>query len=159
MTVRIICCGRIKEAYFREALAEYTKRLKRYAKIEIAEVQDEKTPERSSAAEEAQIIAKEGRRLLEKIRTADYVIALAIKGKACTSENFAEHMGNLMASGISTIDFVIGGSLGLSDEVLARADEKLSFSAFTYPHQLMRVILAEQVYRSFRILNHEPYHK
>ncbi len=159
MTLRIVCCGRLKEAFFREALDEYIKRLSRYAKVEIIEVKDEKTPDRASKAEAALILEKEGGRLLSGIRDGDYVCALAIEGKEYSSEAFASHLAEIAGSGKSSVAFIIGGSLGLSPEVLRRADEKISFSKMTFPHQLMRVILAEQVYRSFRILKGEPYHK
>lgn len=159
MNIRILAVGKVREKFYRDALAEYTKRLQRYVRIEIPEVPDEKTPDGASQREEEQILEKEGRRLLEKIGPRDYVIALAIKGRSMDSIGFAEHLSSLMTSGNSTIDLVIGGSLGLSSAVLNRADEKISFSALTFPHQLMRVILLEQLYRAFRIINREPYHK
>jgi len=159
MTIRILCCGRIKEAFYREAAAEYCKRLTRYARIEIAEVEDEKTPDKISDAQRDMILRREGERILKRIRDTDYVIALAINGKTFDSVGFAEKIGSLSLSGKSTVDFVIGGSLGLSEEVLRRAQEHISFSAMTFPHQLMRVILLEQLYRGMRILSGEPYHK
>ena len=159
LQIRIICVGKIKEKFYRDAIAEYMKRLTRYAKILVEECADEKTPEDASPAERTRILDREGERILSKIRDRDYVIALAIKGKTLTSEQFAEMLGRHMQSGTGTIDFVIGGSLGLSEEVLRRADLALSFSDFTFPHQLMRVILAEQIYRAFRILSGAPYHK
>ena len=157
--IRILAAGRIKELFYRDALAEYVKRLHRYAQVEICEVPDEKTPEGASRTEEERILAKEGARLLKKIRIKDYVIALAIKGTEMDSPGFAGHIEALMNAGSSTLTFVIGGSLGLSPEVLTRADESISFSRLTFPHQLMRVILCEQLYRAFRIINREPYHK
>ena len=159
MNIRILAVGKIREKFYRDALAEYTKRLQRYARIEICEVQDEKTPDGASRKEEEQILEKEGKRLLEKIGDRDYVIALAIEGRSMDSLRFADHISSLMISGNSTLDLLIGGSLGLSSRVLKRADEKISFSALTFPHQLMRVILCEQLYRAFRIINKEPYHK
>ncbi|MBP3878089.1 MAG: 23S rRNA (pseudouridine(1915)-N(3))-methyltransferase RlmH [Lachnospiraceae bacterium] len=159
MQIRILCTGRIKESFYRDAAAEYVKRLGRYAKISITEVQDEKTPDGASDAEREKILRTEGSRLLRLIRDDDYVIALAIQGKAWDSVGFASHMSELMQRGRGSLVFVIGGSLGLSDEVLRRASEQLSFSAFTFPHQLMRVILCEQIYRAMRIINGEPYHK
>lgn len=159
MKIRIICVGKIKEKFYRDAVEEYVKRLGRYAKVEIDEVADEKTPEEAGEKVREQILHKEGERIVGKIRDADYVSALAIEGREFSSPDFAGHISGLMGSGKSTLDFVIGGSLGLSGEVLSRADEKISFSRMTFPHQLMRVILLEQTYRAFRIINHEPYHK
>ncbi|MDD6380878.1 MAG: 23S rRNA (pseudouridine(1915)-N(3))-methyltransferase RlmH [Lachnospiraceae bacterium] len=159
MKITIACVGKIKEKFFREALAEYSKRLSRYAKIDIVEVKDEKTPENASDAEENKIKETEGKRLLDRIPDSAYVIALAIQGEMLTSEKLAANIERLGLEGKSHIVFVIGGSLGLSDEVMQRADYALSFSRMTFPHQLMRVILLEQIYRSYRIINHEPYHK
>ena len=159
MLIKIICVGKIKEKFYRDAVLEYVKRLSRYAKIEIVECADEKTPDNASALLCDQIKSREGERILDRIRDNDHVIALAIDGKMYSSETLSDHLDNLMLSGKSTIVFVIGGSLGLSKAVLARANEKISFSALTFPHQLMRVILLEQVYRSFRIMKGEPYHK
>ena len=159
MTIRIVCVGRIKEAFYREAAAEYLKRLTRYAKTEVIEVGDEKTPDHAPAAEEEIILSREGARILGKIRPSDYVIALAIKGRSFDSVAFSKHLDALALGGKSTLVFVIGGSLGLSRDVLQRADECVSFSAMTFPHQLMRVILLEQLYRAARISAGEPYHK
>lgn len=138
---------------------EYLKRLSRYCKVTVSECSDEKTPDGASADEEKLIRKKEGERILSHISDSDHCIALAIQGKSFSSEEFSAHLSELMLRGKSSIAFIIGGSLGLSDEVLQRADEHLSFSMFTFPHQLMRIILLEQVYRSFRIMNNEPYHK
>ncbi len=157
--IRILSVGRSKEKYWNAAVAEYAKRLGRYCKLSFAEVQDEKTPDQASAAECRQIKELEGSRLMKQIREKDYVIALAIEGKMLDSVELSEELSRLMVRGSSSIAFVIGGSLGLSDEVLKRADQKLSFSRMTFPHQMMRVILLEQLYRSFRIMNNEPYHK
>ncbi len=159
MKITLLTVGKIKEKYWTQAIAEYTKRLSAYAKVEIVEVADEKTPDQASALVETQIKKKEGERLLAKCPADAYVIALAILGKALTSEQLAQKIESLGVYGTSHIVFVIGGSLGLSDEVLKRADYQLSFSAMTFPHQMMRVILLEQVYRSYRIIAGEPYHK
>ena len=159
MLIKIICVGKIKEKFYRDAVLEYVKRLSRYAKIEIVECADEKTPDNASDELCDQIKSREGERILGRIKDNDHVIALAIDGKMYSSETLSEHLDKLMLNGKSTLVFVIGGSLGLSGAVLARANEKLSFSAMTFPHQLMRVILLEQVYRSFRIMKGEPYHK
>ncbi|MDO4344407.1 MAG: 23S rRNA (pseudouridine(1915)-N(3))-methyltransferase RlmH [Eubacteriales bacterium] len=159
MKITLICVGKIKEKYFSDAIAEYRKRLSRYAKLEILEVADEKTPEDASLAEELQIKAKEGDRILKAVKDGAYLIALAIDGKKISSEAFAEFIGKRQVGGDSHLVFVIGGSLGLDKRVLDRADVLLSFSDMTFPHQLMRVILLEQIYRGFRILHHEPYHK
>ena len=159
MLIKIICVGKIKEKFYRDAVLEYVKRLSRYVKIEITECADEKTPDNASALLCDQIKFREGERILGRIKDNDHVIALAIDGKMYSSESLSEHLDKLMLNGKSTLVFVIGGSLGLSGAVLARANEKLSFSAMTFPHQLMRVILLEQVYRSFRIMKGEPYHK
>lgn len=158
MKITIVCVGKIKEKFYTDAVAEYKKRLGRYCSLEIAEVLDEKTTE---AGENENTIVKnrEGERILKKIRDDGYVIALAIDGVSLDSVELSEKIAGLGVHGTSHIYFVIGGSLGLSDAVLQRADYKLSFSRMTFPHQLMRVILLEQVYRSYRIMNHEPYHK
>lgn len=159
MKITILSVGKIKEKYLREGISEYSKRLSRYCRLEIIEVADEKTPDRASQAQEEQIKKTEGERLLHHIREQDYVIALAIDGRMPDSVELSAHIQELGVRGQSNIVFVIGGSLGLSDEVLCRADERLSFSKMTFPHQLMRMILLEQIYRSYRIINHEPYHK
>ena len=159
MKITIACVGRIKEKFYRDAVAEYEKRLSRYCKLEILEGADEKTPDGAGAALEEQIREKEGRRLLEKIREDAFVCSLEIEGKRLTSEGFAGWMEGLAVKGTSHIVFVIGGSLGLHESVRRRADMALSFSDMTFPHQLMRVILAEQVYRAFRIIQGAPYHK
>ena len=159
MNITIICVGRIKEAFYRDAIAEYSKRLSKYCKYSIVEVADEECPENASASEEEKIKRTEGERILKKIPNSAYVIALAIDGKRKDSVKFSEDLKKLFISGKREIAFVIGGSIGLSDEVLQRANEKLSFSDMTFPHQLMRVILSEQIYRAFRIMKGEPYHK
>lgn len=159
MKITLVVVGKIKEKYFVDAIAEYSKRLSRYCKLEVIQVQDEKTPDRASEAEEIQIKDKEGERILAQIKDGSYVMALAIEGEMLDSIGLANRMQTLTVRGVSQITFVIGGSLGLSHKVLKRADGLLSFSKMTFPHQLMRVILLEQVYRSFRIINNEPYHK
>lgn len=159
MKITVITVGKIKEKYLEDAIAEYSKRLSRYCKLEIIQVADEKTPDRASEVVETQIKDKEGERILSHIKDTAYVVALAIEGKMISSEELAELIDGLGVRGGSHIQFVIGGSLGLSKKVLERADYKLSFSRMTFPHQLMRVILLEQIYRSYRIVNGEPYHK
>ena len=159
MKITLVTVGKIKEKIFEDAIKEYSKRLSRYCKLEILQVADEKTPEGASEAVELQIKEKEGQRILSLIRDDAYVIALAIEGKMLDSEELAERIEKLGVSGISQIVFVIGGSLGLSAQVMKRADYALSFSRMTFPHQLMRVVLLEQIYRSYRIMNHQPYHK
>ena len=159
MKITILTVGKIKEKYLRDAIAEYSKRLSRYAKLEIIEVADEKTPDNASETVETNIKNKEAERLLKYIRDDAYLITLEIKGKQLTSEELAQKIDTLGVQGTSHIIFVIGGSLGLAERILKRADYKLSFSKMTFPHQLMRVILSEQIYRSYRIINHEPYHK
>ena len=159
MKITILCVGKVKEKFFSQAVEEYSKRLSRYCKLEILEVADEKTPDKASPKEEILIKEKEGERILSKIRDQDYVIALAIDGKQPDSLALAGMIDELSTYKTSHLTFVIGGSLGLSDKVLLRADQRLSFSNLTFPHQLMRVILLEQIYRSFRILAGEPYHK
>ena len=159
MKITLIAVGKIKERYFEDAIREYSKRLSRYCRLEIIQVADEKTPDGASEALEEQIKEKEGRRILDQIREGAYVIALAVEGKQLDSLELAARMERLGVEGKSQLVFLIGGSLGLSKEVMRRADFALSFSAMTFPHQLMRVILLEQIYRSFRIRAGEPYHK
>lgn len=159
MQYTILCVGKIKEKFFSQAVAEYTKRLSRHVRVEITEVADEKTPDGASGTMEDMIRKKEGDRLLAKIKDSMYVIALDLQGKEFDSVSFAGHLGECMLQGKSHLVFVIGGSLGLHPSVLERCDERISFSKFTFPHQLMRVILLEQIYRANRILHHEPYHK
>lgn len=159
MKISVITVGKIKEKYLRDAIAEYSKRLSRYCKLEIIEVADDKTPDQASKAVEDAIRAKEGERILKFLRDDMYVITLEINGKMLTSEEFAEKMESLGVQGKSSIAFVIGGSIGLGKDVLKRSDFALSFSKMTFPHQLMRVVLLEQVYRGYRIINGAPYHK
>ena len=159
MNITLITVGKIKEKYFRDTIAEYQKRLSKYCRLEIVEVADEKTPDKASETEEAQIRQREAARIRKAVRDNAYCIALTIDGKKRDSVNLATHIEQLGLSGKSNLVFVIGGSLGLYDSVVQRADETLSFSELTFPHQLMRVILLEQIYRCFRIINNEPYHK
>lgn len=159
MKITVVCVGKIKEKFFGDAVREYEKRLSRYCKLSIVELQDEKTPDGASAALEEQIKRREGERILKVLPEGAYTVALAIQGKQCSSEELAETIEKLGVNGTSHIVFIIGGSLGLSEEVLLKADYLLSFSKMTFPHQLMRVVLLEQVYRSYRIISGEPYHK
>ena len=159
MKITLLTVGKIKEKYLREAIAEYSKRLSRCCKLEILEVSDEKTSEQAGKAMEEAVLEKEGERLLKQIRDDAYVITLEIQGKTLTSEAFGEKIAQLGVTGTSHIQFVIGGSLGLSKKVRERSDYALSFSPMTFPHQLMRVVLLEQIYRGYRIARGEPYHK
>lgn len=159
MNIKIICVGKLKEKFLKEGIGEFQKRLKTYANLEIVEVKDEACPENSSELEMEKIKEVEGERILSKISKGAYVIALDIGGKSLTSEDFAKKIEDLSVEGISSIDFIIGGSLGLSEGVKNKSDYRLSFSKFTFPHGLMRLILVEQVYRAFRIINNHPYHK
>ena len=159
MNIEILCVGKIKEHYLKDAIAEYAKRLGKYCTLKITEVADEKTPDKQNPAEEDLVRKKEGERLLRSVRDNAYLIALAIDGKMFDSEGFAELLEKKAVASVSDLQFVIGGSLGLCPAILNRADLKLSFSKMTFPHQLMRVILLEQIYRAYRIINHEPYHK
>ncbi len=159
MKISIVCVGKIKESFYRQAIDEYAKRLSKYCKLEIIEVADEKTPDKASEALESQIKEKEADRIIEKIKEDAYVFTLEIKGKSYTSEGFAEMIQKTTVQGKSHLVFVIGGSLGLHEKVLKRSNHAISFSDMTFPHQLMRVILTEQIYRAFRIINGEPYHK
>ena len=159
MKITLLTVGKIKEKFLRDVIAEYSKRLSKYCKLEIIEVADEKTPDHASEVVEKSIRDKEGERLMRYIRDDDYVITLEIGGKMLDSVAFSRQLENLGVRGQSHICFVIGGSIGLGKEVLKRSDYALSFSKMTFPHQLMRVILLEQIYRSYRIISHEPYHK
>ena len=159
MNITIVSVGKLKEKYLKMGIDEYVKRLGGYAKMDLIEVPDEKAPEQLSEAEMEIVKKKEGDRILSKIGPDTYVIALAINGKMKSSEEMAADIESLMTYGKSKIAFVIGGSLGLHDDVLKRADEKQSFGKMTLPHQLMKLVLVEQIYRSFRIMKGEPYHK
>lgn len=159
MNISVIAVGKLKEKYLKQAVEEYSKRLSRYCKLEIIELADEKTPDNASEKEEIQIKEKEGKLILSKIKDNAYVVAMDLKGKQLTSEEFSSFISKCGVMGNSNIVFVIGGSLGLSQEVIARANYKICFSKMTFPHQLFRVMLLEQIYRGFRIENNEPYHK
>lgn len=159
MNIALITVGKIKEKYLKSAIDEYSKRLSRYCKLNIIEVADEKTPDNASLKEEAMIKQKEGEAILKKIRDNMFVIALDLKGNMITSEEFSSYIDELTVKGNSNITFIIGGSLGISNDVLKRVNYKLCFSKMTFPHQLFRVMLLEQIYRGFRISCGEPYHK
>ena len=159
MRITLITVGKIKEKFYQDAISEYAKRLSRYCKLDVIQVTDEKTPDGASEALETQIKEKEGKRILENIKDGSFVIALAIDGAMLDSVELAGKIEKWGISGVSQLVFIIGGSLVLSKEVLSRADYKLSFSKMTFPHQLMRVILLEQIYRSYRFIQGEPYHK
>ena len=159
MKITLITVGKVKEKYLRDAIAEYTKRLSKYCKLEMMEVEDEKTPNHASEVVDEAIRDKEGKRILKHVREDAYTIALTIQGKKLSSEQLANQVKQLGVQGISHIVFIIGGSIGLSKEVLQRANYELSFSDMTFPHQLMKVILLEQIYRCYRIIQGEPYHK
>ncbi|MEC5337821.1 23S rRNA (pseudouridine(1915)-N(3))-methyltransferase RlmH [Enterococcus innesii] len=159
MKIKIVTVGKLKEKYLVQGINEYAKRLGAYAKLEFVEVPDEKAPETLSEAQMLQIKEKEGQRILAKIKDTEYVFALAIEGTNPTSEAFAKQIDQLGIQGKSQLTFVIGGSLGLSQEVMNRSDAKISFGKMTYPHQLMKLILLEQIYRAYRINTGAPYHK
>ena len=159
MKIDIICVGKLKEDYLKKGVSEYSKRLSSYCRLQILQLQDESTFENASDKVTQQILEKEGERILKQISDDAYVIALAIDGKRFSSEGFSKELESLGINGISHVQFIIGGSLGLDKRVLQRADLKLSFSDMTFPHQLMRLILLEQIYRAYRIMKGEPYHK
>jgi 23S rRNA (pseudouridine1915-N3)-methyltransferase len=159
VNISIITVGKLKEKYLKQGINEYLKRLSAYAKVEVVELPDEKAPENLSEVEMEQVKGKEGESILAKIPQDTHVIALAIEGKMKSSEQLADDLDKLATYGKSKIAFVIGGSLGLSSDVMKRANDTLSFSKMTFPHQLMRLILVEQIYRGFRINRGEPYHK
>jgi 23S rRNA (pseudouridine1915-N3)-methyltransferase len=159
MNIKIITVGKLKEAYLKDGIAEYAKRLQRFGKIQLIEVADEKTPDKASDAQNQQIMAKEAQRIQEKIGERDYVVVLAIEGKQFPSETFAEKLNDVAVQGYSDITFIIGGSLGLAPEIKQRAQLKMSFGQLTLPHQLMRLVLIEQIYRAFMIQQGSPYHK
>lgn len=159
MNITIISVGKLKEKYLKQAVEEYSKRLQRYCRLDIIELNDEKTPDNASPKEEQQIKEKEVQAILKAIKDNSFVIALDLKGKMLSSEEFASFIQDSNTRGISSFTFVIGGSLGLSQEIINRANYKLCFSKMTFPHQLFRVMLLEQIYRGFRIIGGEPYHK
>lgn len=157
--IKLIACGRMKEKWMQEGAGEYLKRIQGYDKIEMIEVADEKAPESNSDAENQQVKKKEGERLLSRIKPDEYVILLDLAGHSIDSVQLSEKIQGLYTQGKSRIDFVIGGSLGVSEELIARANDRWCISKNTFPHQLCRIIVLEQIYRAFRILHHEPYHK
>ena len=159
MNISILCVGKLKESYWRDADAEYAKRLSKYCKLEIIEVEDEKNPDKSTAGTDKQCMEKEMERLKRYIRGNTYLISMAIEGRKTDSVGFANHISELQVRGESDITFLIGGSLGIASELKQQSRELISFSDMTFPHQVMRVLLLEQIYRAYRILNHEPYHK
>lgn len=159
MKTKIISVGKLKEKYLVDGVNEYIKRLGAYTKVEVYEVADEKIPNNPSLADESLVKVKEGRRVLDKVKQDDYMILLDVQGKKLDSIKFSKHIENLMIDGKSSIAFVIGGSLGHCQEVYDRANYKLSFSDMTFPHQLMKLMLVEQIYRAFKIINNETYHK
>ena len=159
MEIIIISVGKLKEKYLKDGIAEYVKRMKSYTSVKIVEVNDEPAPNALSNADIEKIKVVEGERIIEKIPERAYVIALDLRGKQFTSEQFSEEIQDAMTYGSSQIAFIIGGSHGLSQEVLQKTNTKISFGKMTYPHQLMRLILVEQVYRGFKIIRNEPYHK
>lgn len=159
MKVKVISVGKLKEKYLKDGIAEYTKRLGRFAKMELIELADEKTPDNASPVEKSQIMGKEAERILAKVGERDFVVVLAIEGKQFSSEDFSQLLQDKMVGGYSTITFIIGGSLGLDNRVKKRANQLLSFGLLTLPHQLMRLVLVEQIYRAFMIAEGSPYHK
>lgn len=159
MKITVITVGRLKEKFYREAAAEYEKRLGRYCKLEILQVEDEKTPDKAAKAEEDLILRREADRIIKLLREDAFVVTLEIEGRMYASEEFAREIERRQTAGISHMQFVIGGSLGLHEEVRKKADLAVSFSKMTFPHQLMRVVLLEQLYRAYRIIHGEPYHK
>lgn len=159
MKIKLITVGKLKEKYLKDGIAEYVKRLGRFAKFELIELADEKTPDRASQSENDQILSKEGDRIAAKIADRDYVIVLAIEGKQYASEEFSQLLADVTVKGYSDITFIIGGSLGLDPSIKKRANALLSFGKLTLPHQLMRLVLVEQIYRAFMIQQGSPYHK
>ncbi len=159
MEINIIAVGKLKEKYLQDGIDEYIKRLSKFAKVNIIEIQDEKLKENISFKEMEKIKQIEGNKILSHIKSKDYIISLALNGKTLDSVEFSETLSKIMIDGYSSITFIIGASLGLSQDVLDKSDLKLSFSKFTFPHQLMRLILIEQIYRAFKIINNETYHK
>lgn len=159
MNITIVSVGKLKEKYLKQGIEEYAKRLTKYCKFKVIEVPDEKAPENLSEAEMLQVKEKEGERILAKVKEQDYVFALAINGKQNSSEEMAHQINQLGIQGKSSIVFIIGGSLGLSEAVLAKSNQLISFGKLTYPHQLMKLVLVEQIYRSYRIIHGHAYHK
>ena len=159
MKIKVVTVGKLKEKYLKDGIAEYSKRISRFAKLEMIELADEKTPDKASESENQKILEIEGQRILSKVGDRDFVIALAIEGKTLSSEEFSKQLEEASIKGFSTLTFIIGGSLGLSSAVKKRANLPVSFGRLTLPHQLMRLVLAEQIYRAFTIQQGSPYHK
>ena len=159
MKIKIVTVGKLKEKYLKDGIAEYSKRISRFATVEMIELADEKTPDRASDSENQKILELEGTRILSKIGDRDFVIVLAIEGKTLSSEEFSKQLEQAPINGFSTLTFIIGGSLGLSPQVKKRANLSISFGRLTLPHQLMRLVLVEQIYRAFTIQQGSPYHK
>ena len=159
MKIKIVTVGKLKEKYLKDGIAEYSKRLSRFANLEMIELADEKTPDRASDSENQKILELEGNRILSKIGDREFVIVLATEGKTLSSEEFSKQLEQAPINGFSTLTFVIGGSLGLSPQVKKRANLSISFGRLTLPHQLMRLVLVEQIYRAFTIQQGSPYHK
>ena len=159
MKIKVVTVGKLKEKYLKDGIAEYSKRIARFAKLEMIELADEKTPDRASESENQKILEIEGQRILSKVGDRDFVIVLAIEGKTLSSEEFSKQLEEASIKGFSTLTFIIGGSLGLSSSVKNRANISVSFGRLTLPHQLMRLVLVEQIYRAFTIQQGSPYHK
>ena len=159
LNINIVCVGKLKKNYLKEAVAEYSKRLLKYCNLNIIEIADEKLPNKINDSIIKEIKLKEGIKILENLKKDSYIIALNLQGKQCTSEKFSEKIENISVRGFSTITFIIGGTLGISDEVLNKINEQISFSEMTFPHQLIRVFLLEQIYRGFKIMGGETYHR
>ncbi|HHD9219905.1 TPA: 23S rRNA (pseudouridine(1915)-N(3))-methyltransferase RlmH [Streptococcus pneumoniae] len=159
MKIKVVTVGKLKEKYLKDGIAEYSKRISRFAKFEMIELSDEKTPDKDSESENQKILEIEGQRILSKIADRDFVIVLAIEGKTFFSEEFSKQLEETSIKGFSTLTFIIGGSLGLSSSVKNRANLSVSFGRLTLPHQLMRLVLVEQIYRAFTIQQGFPYHK
>lgn len=159
MKIKVVTVGKLKEKYLKDGIAEYSKRISRFAKLEMIELADEKTPDRASESENQKILEIEGQRILSKVADRDFVIVLAIEGKTLSSEEFSKQLEEASIKGFSTLTFIIGGSLGLAQDVKNRANLSVSFGRLTLPHQLMRLVLVEQIYRAFTIQQGSPYHK
>ena len=159
MKIKVVTVGKLKEKYLKDGIAEYTKRISRFAKLEMIELADEKTPDKASELENQKILETEGERILSKVGERDFVVVLAIEGKTFSSEDFSKQLEQASIKGYSTLTFIIGGSLGLAPVVKNRANLSISFGRLTLPHQLMRLVLVEQIYRAFTIQQGSPYHK
>ena len=159
MKIKVVTVGKLKEKYLKDGISEYSKRISRFAKLEMIELVDEKTPDKASESENQKILEIEGQRILSKVGDRDFVIVLAIEGKTFSSEEFSKHLEEASIKGFSTLTFIIGGSLGLAQDVKKRSNLSVSFGRLTLPHQLMRLVLVEQIYRAFTIQQGSPYHK